>query len=135
MLEWRKSVISSFVEEVAAGGRSSKLRQMISVDPLARKLVSVDPAASAKVTGGILALGYVRDGAALHEALKALQGAIGPAKITLGLQVGLPESGGKKEFLSKISTAKELGVNSFNFYNYGFIPSQNLTWIKEAFGN
>ncbi|MDP2884921.1 MAG: hypothetical protein Q8P51_07870 [Ignavibacteria bacterium] len=135
MLEWRKSVISSFVEEVAVGGRGSKLRQMVSVDPLARKLVSVDPAASAKVTGGILALGYVKDGVALLEPLKSLQASIGRAKITLGLQVGLPESGGKKEFLSKISTAKELGVNSFNFYNYGFIPSQNLTWIKEAFGN
>ncbi|MBF8295766.1 MAG: hypothetical protein HW389_2311 [Bacteroidetes bacterium] len=135
MLEWRKSVISSFVEEVAEGGRGSELRQMVSVDPLARKLVSVDPAASAKATGGILALGYVKDGVALREPLKALQAAIGAAKITLGLQVGLPESGGKKEFLGKISTAKELGVNSFNFYNYGFIPSQNLTWIKEAFGN
>jgi len=135
MLEWRKSVISSFVEEVAEAGRNSKLRQMMSVDPLARKLVGVDAAASAKLTGGILALGYVKDGMALREPLNALQAATGEAKITLGLQVGLPESGGKKEFLSKISTAKELGVNSFNFYNYGFIPSQNLTWIKEAFGN
>lgn len=135
MLEWRKSVISSFVEEIAEGGRGCRLRQMVSVDPLARRLVSVDPAASAKVLGGLLALGYVKDGVALREPLKALRAAIGGAKITLGLQVGLPESGGKKEFLGKISTAKELGVDSFNFYNYGFIPSQNLTWIKEAFGN
>jgi hypothetical protein len=115
--------------------RGCELRQMMSVDPLARRLVSVDPATSAKVLGGILALGYVRDGVALREPLKVLQTAIGAAKITLGLQVGLPESGGKKEFLSKMSTAAALGVNSFNFYNYGFIPTQNLTWIKEAFGN
>jgi hypothetical protein len=135
MLEWRKSVISSLVEEVAEGVRGCELRQMMSVDPLARRLVSVDPATSAKVLGGILALGYVRDGVALREPLKVLQTAIGAAKITLGLQVGLPESGGKKEFLSKMSTAAALGVNSFNFYNYGFIPTQNLTWIKEAFGN
>jgi hypothetical protein len=48
--------------------------------------------------------------------------------------VGLPESGGRKEFADKMSVAKELGVNSFNFYNYGLIPLQNLTWIKESVG-
>jgi hypothetical protein len=53
-------------------------------------------------------------------------------EITLGLQMGLPESGGRKEFLEKMSVAKENGIQSFNFYNYGFVPLENLKWIKEA---
>jgi hypothetical protein len=82
--------------------------------------------------GGVLALGYVRDGVSLREPLKALQSLVGDAEITLGLQLGLPESGGKKEFLDKMSVAKEIGIQSFNFYNYGFVPLENLKWIREA---
>lgn len=132
MLEWRKSVITSFLEEVKEGARSTRLRQLVSIDPLAQRIVSVDPVASAKTTGGLLVLGYVRDGTALRKPMETLQTAVGSAGITLGLQVGLPESGGKKEFLDKMSTARTLGIASFNFYNYGFIPSQNLQWINEA---
>jgi hypothetical protein len=132
MLDWRKSVITSFLEELKNGARSTTLRQLVSIDPLAQKIVSVDPVASAKTTGGLLALGYVKEGAALRKPMESLQAAVGPTSITLGLQVGLPESGGKKEFLDRVSTARSLGITSFNFYNYGFIPSQNLQWINDA---
>ncbi|MCX6135778.1 MAG: hypothetical protein NTU47_18385 [Ignavibacteriales bacterium] len=132
MLEWRKSVVRSFLEEIKEGTPSTKLRQLVSVDPLAQKMVSVDPVASAKITGGILALGYVKEGALLRSPIESLSTAIGSENITLGLQVGLPESGGKKEFLDKVSVARNLGVTSFNLYNYGFIPLKNLAWINEA---
>jgi hypothetical protein len=132
MLEWRKSVVASFLQELKEGAGSTGLRQLVNLDPLAQKLVSVDPVASAKITGGLLALGYVKDGAALRKPIESLQAAVGSAIITVGLQVGLPESGGRKEFLDRMSTARSLGIMSFNFYNYGFIPSQNLRWINEA---
>ena len=132
MLEWRKSVISSFLDELKEGAGTSKLRQLVSLDPIAQKMVSVDPVVSAKQTGGVLVLGYVKDGATLRAPLQSLMKSIGSAEITLGLQVGLPESGGKKEFLDKMSAARELGVASFNFYNYGLIPEQNLTWINDS---
>ena len=132
MLEWRKSVITSFLEELKDSSRSTRLRQLVSIDPLAQKIVSVDPGAAAKMTGGVLALGYVKDGAALRKQLESLQATVGSASITLGFQVGLPESGGKKEFLDRMATARSLGITSFNFYNYGFIPLQNLQWINEA---
>lgn len=132
MLDWRKSVITSFLEELKDVAKSTRLRQLVSIDPLGQKIVSVDPVASVKITGGLLALGYVKDGTALRKPMESLHASVGSASITLGLQVGLPESGGKKEFLDKMSTARSLGITSFNFYNYGFIPSQNLQWINEA---
>jgi hypothetical protein len=131
-LEWRKSVIVSLVEELADAVQSTKLRPLMNVDPMARKLVSIDPPRIAAATGGILALGYVKEGNALRAPLSALQSSVGNSEVTLGLQVGLPESGGRKEFLDKMSVAKELGIRSFNFYNYGFIPYENLSWIKES---
>ena len=132
LLVWRNSVITSFLEEIREGARSTTLRQMVSIDPIGQKIACIDPVSSARITGGLLALGYVKDGAALRKPIESLQAAVGSGSITLGLQVGLPESGGKKEFLDRVSTARSLGIRSFNFYNYGFIPSQNLHWITEA---
>ena len=135
MLEWRKSVISSLLDELEEVAGTTKLRQMVSLDPTAQKMVSVEPVVSAKKTGGLLALGYVKDGPALRKPLESLITSVHASDVTLGLQVGLPESGGKKEFLEKMSTARELGINSFNFYNYGLIPAQNLSWISESLGH
>ncbi len=131
-LEWRKSVVLSLLADLVSVAGHTKVRQLVNVDPLSRRMVSVDVAGSARTMGGVLALGYVRDGVSLREPLKALQSLVGDAEITLGLQLGLPESGGKKEFLDKMSVAKEIGIQSFNFYNYGFVPLENLKWIREA---
>jgi hypothetical protein len=131
-LEWRVSVVQSLLADLMTVAHNVKLRQMTSIDPLARRIASVDVAASSRTAGGVLALGYVKDGASLREPLKALQLLVKDGEITLGLQLGLPESGGKAEFLDKMSVAKELGIRSFNFYNYGFVPLDNLKWIKET---
>jgi hypothetical protein len=135
MLAWRETVVSSFLEEVEESAGVTKVRQMAQIDPVARRLTGINPAASAKVAGGVLVLGYVKDGLTLRAPLQDVQNLIGTGEITLGLQVGLPESGGKKEFLQKISVAEQLGIRSFNFYNYGLIPRHNLTWIRDAFAN
>jgi hypothetical protein len=105
---------------------------MMSVDPVAQKLVSVAPAASAQITGGILALGYMKDGNTLREPLSNLLRVLSGKDLTLGFQVGLPESGGKTEFLDRMKVAMDLGVTRFNFYNYGLIPLRNLAWIAQA---
>jgi hypothetical protein len=111
-LEWRKSVVKSLLAELMTVAGHAKLRQLIYIDQLSRKMASVDAAASAQTAGGLLALGYVKDGLSLREPLKALQSLVGDAEITLGLQLGLPESGGKKEFLEKMSVAKEIGIRA-----------------------
>ncbi len=131
-LQWRVGVIRSLLEELVSGAGNVHVRQMMSVDPAAWKLTSVDPAASARATGGILALGYVKDGKALADPLSGLTSLLPGSDITLGFQVGLPESGGKAEFLDRMRVARERGITSFNFYNYGFIPLKNLAWIAEA---
>ncbi len=132
MLEWRKAVVSSCLEELKNEAGTVSLRQMVGLDPLAEKIAGIDPVSSSRTTGGILALGYVKDGVALRKPVESLQASVGTGRITLGLQVGLPKSGGRKEFLEKMSTARKLGITSFNFYNYGLIPLQNLQWINEA---
>jgi hypothetical protein len=131
-LQWRRGVVGSLLEDLHESAGAVPLRQMMSVDPTAWKPVSVDPAASAGVTGGLLALGYVKDGAALTAPLKRLQTLISGNALTLGFQVGMPESGGKTEFSDRMRVAKGLGVTSFNFYNYGLIPLSRLQWISEA---
>jgi hypothetical protein len=131
-LEWRRTVVSSLLESLADVAGTVSVRQLMHVDPLARKLVSVDPVAASKITGGFLALAYVRDGESLRQPLHALKKLVGKAEIRAGVQVGLPESGGRKEFLGRMSVLRELGIEHFNFYNYGFIPLQNLEWVKES---
>lgn len=131
-LLWRRGVVGSLLEELHERAGAVPLRQMMSVDPAAWKLVSVDPAASAGTNGGILALGYVKDGAALSAPLTRLQTLVQGRALTLGFQVGLPESGGKAEFSGRMRVAKECGITSFNFYNYGFIPLSRLEWIAEV---
>jgi hypothetical protein len=131
-LQWRVGVIRSLLEELASSAGNIQLRQMMSVDPATWKLTGVDPAASARTTGGILALGYVKDGNALAQPLSGLTSLLPGSDLTLGFQVGLPESGGKAEFLDRMRVAREHGITSFNFYNYEFIPLKNLAWIAEA---
>jgi len=131
-LSWRTSVVSSLLESLVDVSGSVKLRQLMHVDPVARRLVSVDPAKAAKLTGGLLALAYVRDGEALRAPVAELRNLVGDAEIRAGLQVGLPESGGKNEFLGRMKVLRSLGIVDFNFYNYGFIPYQNLEWVKES---
>jgi hypothetical protein len=133
-LTWRKAVVVSFVEYLmeAVRGTRCKVRPMTSLDPIAQQMVGMDPAGVADVTGGLLALGYVRDGDTLRPLLKQLQSQLRGKEVTIGFQVGLPESGGRTEFLDRVTTARELGITDFNFYNYGLIPLKNLTWINEA---
>jgi hypothetical protein len=130
--EWRKTVVQSLLADLMTVAGNTKLRQLVYVDPLVMKLAGIDASASARTAGGVLALGYVKDGRSLREPLRALQSQVGEAEISLGLQMGLPGSGGKTEFLDKMSVAKEIGIKSFNFYNYGLVPLDNLRWIKEA---
>jgi len=130
-LEWRQRVVASLAAELmeSAKGHSVALRPLVSIDPTVRLVVGMNPMRVSEITGGILVPGYVRDGAALREPLRLLQNG---KEIIVGFQVGLPESGGKGEFLDRMEAARGLGITKFNFYNYGFIPLENLTWIKEA---
>jgi hypothetical protein len=135
-LEWRMRVVSSLAGELmeSVKGTNVQLRPLVSIDPIGRTMVGIDPERIVKTTGGILVPGYVKDGTALRNPLKNIQAAIGKAELILGFQVGLPESGGRPEFLDRLTTARELGVTSFNFYNYGFVPYEHLGWIKEGLG-
>lgn len=135
-LEWRTRVVASLAEELmeSVKGTNVQLRPLVSIDPIARTMVGIDPQQIATITGGILVPGYVKDGAALREPVKKIQAAIGKGELILGFQVGLPESGGRQEFLDRVKTARELGVTSFNFYNYGFVPYDHFGWIKEGLG-
>jgi hypothetical protein len=134
--EWRTSVITSLVTEVAEATKSFRvrLRPMISLDPSAQKMAGIDVGRIAGITGGVLTLGYVKDGAALRSPLSLLQSQIPDKALTVGFQLGLPESGGKVEFLDRMKVARELGISSYNFYNYGLVPQENLRWIKESLG-
>jgi hypothetical protein len=132
LLEWRNTVITSFIEEVSAFAGDALIRPIISFDPEWRMMVGVDVRAIAGITGGILMPGYVKDAAALRPALSRMQGALAERSITVGMQVGMPDSGGKPEFIDRMMLARERGITSFNFYNYGFIPLERLEWIREG---
>jgi hypothetical protein len=131
---WREAVIVSLAEELAdaVSSHDCRLRPMTSVDPAAQKLVGMNPQKVAEKTGGVLALGYIKDGAALRPPLEALASRLGTQAMTVGMHVGMPESGGKKDFLGRMAAARSLGITSFNFYNYGFVPRAYIDWIPEA---
>ncbi|MFH0989800.1 MAG: hypothetical protein V1799_07275 [bacterium] len=130
--DWRQQSLLSLIDELMEQAGSCILRPMFSLDPTARFVVGVNSGKTVARTHDALLLGYVRDGKTLRQQYESMRRDFGEAAITLGFQVGLPESGGKKDFLDRMIVAKDLGVNSYNFYNYGFIPLENLQWIKSA---
>lgn len=131
---WRASVISSFAEEVMEATTSTgvKIRPMVSLDPFGWKSAGHDIKTLAEITGGVLALGYVKEAAVLKPPLEKMQSEISGKEIILGVYLGLPESGSKKDFLERMDTARQCGIRAFNFYNYSFVPYENLKWISEA---
>lgn len=133
-LAWRKDVVVSLAEELqsAVAASSTVLRPLVSFDATAREMVGMDVPRVAAITGGVLMPGYVKDGPALRAPLTAVQEMSNGKQLIVGFQVGLPESGGRTEFLSRMSAARGLGIEDFNFYNYGFIPLENLAWIAES---
>jgi hypothetical protein len=131
-MEWRTNVVASLIQEVTEAAAPVAVRPMVSIDPVARRMVGMDPERVGAITGGILTPGYVKDGAALRPLLSQLQALLPDREITVGFQAGMPESGGMAEFLDRMKTAREMGITSFNFYNYGFIPLKNLEWIADS---
>ncbi len=133
-LEWRRTVVSSLAEELqeAVAGTRTVLRPLVSFSSTSRTSVGMDVARVAGITGGVLMPGYLEDGNALRQPLRDVQDLAGKNDVIVGFQVGLPESGGKQQFLSRLETAISMGVRDFNFYNYGLIHLQNLAWIKEG---
>ena len=131
---WREKVVASLLEELCAevAPTGAALRPMASIDPAARRFVASDLHALTSLAGSVLVLGYTKDGAALRALLGPEIERLGAGRITVGHQVGLPESGGKEEFLDRLAAAKELGIISHNFYNYGFIPLERLQWIRQV---
>ncbi|MEK6649457.1 MAG: hypothetical protein AABY75_00640 [Bacteroidota bacterium] len=134
LVAWRKDVVVSLAEELqdVVAKCGTELRPLVSLDPIARDMVGMDVARVAAITGGVLMPGYVKDGSALRPVLGAVQSAAKGQQVIVGFQVGLPESGGKEEFLSRMAAARDMGVRDFNFYNYGFIPLENLEWIRKG---
>ncbi len=133
-LAWRESVIVSLTSELceAVGPGGPPLRPLIGIDPAARTMAGVNPAELAKVTGGILLLAYRKEGAEIRPEIDRVRSGIGAAELRIGMQLGLPETGGKAEFLSRMATCLEAGVTQFNYYNYGLVPLANLGWIRQA---
>ena len=133
-LAWRKDVVVSLAEELQESIATThvKLRPLATFDATAREMIGMDPARISSVTGGVLMPGYVKNGNALRTPLGAMQDLVKDRQLIVGFQVGLPESGDKEEFLSRVETARDMGIVDFNFYNYGFIPLENLTWIKKS---
>ncbi len=86
----------------------------------------------AKVTGGILLLAYRKEGAEIRPEIDRIRSGIGAAELRIGMHLGLPETGGKAEFLSRMAICLEAGVTQFNYYNYGLVPLANLGWIRQA---
>ncbi|MGE5315184.1 MAG: hypothetical protein ACM3Q4_10850 [Acidobacteriota bacterium] len=132
---WREDAIVRLAGELsdAVSTQGIRLLPMTSLDPIAQRMAAMNPQKVSEVTGGILALGYIREGAALRAPLEALKSRLGPARrLTVGMHVGMPESGGKSDFLARMSAARALGITRFNFYNYGFVPLSHIDWIAEA---
>lgn len=137
MLRWRRSVVEALLEQLAATAAASKavVRPMVSLDATAARLSGLDPVAARAIAGSVIAMGYVKDGPALTGLLAPYLEKVPAKDVTVGFQVGLPESGGKAEFDGRYAAARALGVERFNFYNYGFIPLERLAWVKEAVGS
>jgi len=133
-LAWRRSVVASLAEELqeSLSGTSTVLRPLVSFSGTSREMAGMDVQRVAAITGGVLMPGYLADGEALRGPLADVQAMAAKNDVIVGFQVGLPGSGGKDAFLSRMTKAIDLGVRDFNFYNYGLIHLENLAWIREG---
>jgi hypothetical protein len=93
------------------------------------------PVEVGRATGGILLLAYVKNGAEIRPEIDRLRSALGDNEVRIGMHLGMPETGGKAEFLSRMAACLDAGVTQFNYYNYSFVPLANLGWIREALGS
>jgi hypothetical protein len=136
LFAWREAVIVSLAAELrdAVGPDGPALRPLVGPDPVARKIVGMNPVEVGKATGGILLLAYVKNGVEIRPEIDRLRLALGNNEVRVGMHLGMPETGGKAEFLSRMAACLDAGVTEFNYYNYSFVPLANLGWIREALG-
>lgn len=57
------------------------------------------------------------------------------AQLHVGFQAYPPVTTDARTLAEQVRTARRLGVNDMNFYNYGIMPRRNLSWIKAALRN
>ena len=133
-LAWRRSVVASLAEELQESVQrtSTDLRPLVSFNATSREMAGIDVKRIADITGGVLMPGYLPDGKALRKPLSDVQTLAGKNDVIVGFQVGIPGSGGKEEFLSRMKVARDMDIRDFNFYNYGLMHLRNLEWIKEG---
>ena len=134
LFAWREAEIVSLASELreAAGAHGPALRILVGPDPAARKMLGVNAGEVGKASGGILLLAYVKTGPEIGPEIERLRAALGGSELRVGMHLGMPETGGKTEFLSRMATCLAAGVSKFTYYNYSLVPLTNLGWIREA---
>jgi hypothetical protein len=134
LFAWREAEIVSLAGELrdVAGAGGPALRVLVGPDPAARKLLGVNAGEVGNAAGGIVLLAYVKTGPEIRPEIDRLRTALGEGELRVGMHLGLPETGGKAEFLSRMASCCEAGIRKFNYYNYSFIPLANLGWIRDA---
>ncbi len=77
-------------------------------------------------------LAYSADSEAVNSDLTfCLHQVEDPARLNLTLNLGLPITPTLNHAMAKIDFAWRLGVRSFSFFNYGFLGSGRLQWLRE----
>ena len=128
----RKKVVTSFVEEIRGAIKpyGTKLQPMVWASPSILDFYGADLKSLSKIADEFIVLGYPPDLVEFETFLDSYLQALSPSKPVLGFSAIHPTT--RDILLGKFQISKKKGVNRFSIYNYGLMPLQNLSWVREA---
>ncbi|MCW6510935.1 hypothetical protein [Lichenifustis flavocetrariae] len=130
-VRWRFEPVTTLLRELRdAADPASRL---VLIDLKDGWLGGCDIAEAAKALDGVILCAYDMDPATVSRTVSEGRRAVGPDKILgTGFRVFYPEMTSAADLAVRAAAAREAGVDSINFYNYGLIPKRRLEWVSEA---
>ncbi|MEP6756527.1 MAG: hypothetical protein ABJA67_13560, partial [Chthonomonadales bacterium] len=116
---------------------SIKKPQTLSVMITGKPLTTGAPAwltisSAREYTDTLLHQAFAKDTTDIHNAISDIAVRRGSTPLYAGIQAVSPFVNTGKELIDRVQTVREAGAEGVQFYHYGLMPLENLSWIKEA---
>jgi len=134
----RKEIVSSFVKKVAKSIKENSKTQVLllyryNLDEGWKWGIDID--GLSQVCDGWLVQAYFEQGEKIRDRITPFLQIFPDNYFEVGLNACYPFIKEIEDMKKNIKILKDLGINNFSFYNYGFMPLCNLQWIGEALSN
>jgi hypothetical protein len=138
-VEMRERTVSSLIEELkesipstGSGHRNAQLSVIVS--PLPRNWITgVHTRRIASIADFVEVLSYTSSASKVSDDISQVRQILGSVEsLTVGLAAYHPFVTDPHRLKEMVEQGLRAGVRRFSFYNYGLMPRENLSWVKEA---